>query len=137
MTVNEGTRVDEQVPGRAAPNGGIGHSGTGHGGQPAFVRATPGSVRRPGTVETAADQRPDARGRELRIGDKVRSLVDDVCVSVGLTGLVVNVVPARYGAPARARILWDNETVSLADAPTFEVHDDSASTAADDVSKVA
>ncbi len=131
MTVNEGTRVDEQTPVRAAPNGGTGHTG-----QPAFVRATPGSVHRPGTVETAADQWPDARGRELRIGDKVRSLVDDVCVSVGLTGLVVNVVPARYGAPARARILWDNETVSLADAPTFEVRGDS-STAAEDVSKVA
>ena len=62
-----------------------------------------------------------ARPRPLRIGDKVRSFVDDVCVSVGLTGLVVNVAPPRYGAPARARILWDNETVSMADATTFEV----------------
>ncbi len=67
------------------------------------------------------DQGSPARRRPLRIGDRVRSLVDDVCVSVGLTGLVVNVAPPRYGSPARARILWDNETVSMADAPTFEV----------------
>lgn len=58
---------------------------------------------------------------KLRIGDRVRSLVDDVCVTVGLEGLVVNVAPPRPYAPARARVLWDNETVSMADAPTFEV----------------
>lgn len=74
----------------------------------------------PSATPESGDGLP-ARPRALRIGDKVRSFVDDVCVSVGLTGLVVNVAPPRYGAPARARILWDNETVSMADANTFEV----------------
>lgn len=74
----------------------------------------------------AVSRTPDNRSivkrpRALRIGDKVRSLVDDVCVSVGLTGLVVNVAPPRYGAPARARINWDNSTQSMADASTFEL----------------
>lgn len=77
------------------------------------------------------------RPRALRIGDKVRSFVDDVCVSVGLTGLVVNVAPPRYGAPARARILWDNETVSMADATTFEVLTGRDERATDDESRVA
>ncbi len=71
------------------------------------------------TPESGEDS--PAKPRALRIGDKVRSFVDDVCVSVGLTGLVVNVAPPRYGLPGRARILWDNETVSMADATTFEV----------------
>lgn len=73
-----------------------------------------------------------ARPRALRIGDRVRSHVDDVCVSVGLTGLVVNVAPPRYGLPARARILWDNETVSMADATTFEVVSPPETAATDD-----
>jgi len=82
---------------------------------------------------TSAAQRP----RPLRIGDKVRSFVDDVCVSVGLTGLIVNVAPPRYGAPARARVLWDNETVSMADATTFEVLTVPAESAAGEESRVA
>ncbi len=73
------------------------------------------------SVSPEPGEKASARPRPLRIGDKVRSFVDDVCVSEGLTGLVVNVAPPRYGAPARARILWDNETVSMADATTFEV----------------
>ena len=93
---------------------------------PAVVPAAPvvAPVPPPPATPTAA-QRP----RPLRIGDKVRSFVDDVCDSVGLTGLIVNVAPPRYGAPARARVLWDNETVSMADATTFEVltvHEESA-----------
>jgi hypothetical protein len=78
-----------------------------------------------------------ARPRALRIGDRVRSHVDDVCVSVGLAGLVVNVASPRYGLPARARILWDNETVSMADATTFEVLSVPEGTATEDESKVA
>lgn len=69
---------------------------------------------------TAAEQ-DTGKPRGLRIGDRVRSLVDDVCVSVGLTGIVVNVSPPKPYAPGRARILWSNETVSMADADTFEV----------------
>jgi hypothetical protein len=64
---------------------------------------------------------PQTAGTGIRIGDTVRSLVDDVNVSVGLTGLVVNVAPPRYQQPARARICWANDTVSMADATTFEV----------------
>jgi hypothetical protein len=88
----------------------------------------------PGPAGQGAAAEP-ARPRSLRIGDKVRSLVDDVCVSVGLTGLVVNVAPPRYGSPARARVLWDNETVSMADATTFEllVEDESAAAGAERV----
>lgn len=73
------------------------------------------------SVTPESGEKSQTKPHQLRIGDKVRSLVDDVCVSVGLTGLVVNVAPARYGMPVRARILWDNETVSMADAPTFHV----------------
>jgi len=83
------------------------------------------------------DEQSPSRPRPLRIGDQVRSLVDDVCVSVGLGGLVVNVAPARYGAPARARILWDNETVSMADAHTFEVLGGQETAAASDDERVA
>lgn len=65
--------------------------------------------------------RPPTSLSKLRIGDRVRSLVDDVNVSAGLEGLIVNVVPPRYRQPSRARVLWDNDTVSMADEPTFEV----------------
>ena len=115
MTVNEEISADLGLPAvAAAPFGEAKSSGL-----PAFGR--------PAGAESALPQASadapvvPARPRPLRIGDKVRSFVDDVCVSVGLTGLVVNVAPPRYGAPARARILWDNETVSMADATTFEV----------------
>lgn len=57
----------------------------------------------------------------LKIGDRVRSLVTDVNVTVGLVGRVTNVGPARVDRPARAHVVWDNDTVSLADAPTLEV----------------
>lgn len=60
--------------------------------------------------------------RPLRIGDRVRCKVGDVLgfVDVGQTGLVVNVVPVRYGKPAQARVVWDNETVSMISAAHFE-----------------
>lgn len=68
---------------------------------------------------------PDGRPRPLRVGNIVRSLVDDVCVTVGLTGLVVNVIHPGYGGnqgrTPRARVLWDNDTSSMAEYDTFEV----------------
>ncbi|MGB4762700.1 MAG: hypothetical protein WBP12_05100 [Candidatus Saccharimonas sp.] len=70
---------------------------------------------------TVTTEKPQSKPKPLRIGDKVRSLVDDVCVSVGLVGIVVNVAPPRYGLATRARVLWDNETVSMADSDTFEL----------------
>lgn len=89
---------------------------------PAAGPATPPAAPAPApTAVTGQGPTAAQRLRPLRIGDRVRSFVDDVCVSVGLTGLIVNVAPPRYGAPARARVLWDNETVSMADATTFEV----------------
>ncbi|HEY5881182.1 MAG TPA: hypothetical protein VIU11_19880 [Nakamurella sp.] len=108
MAINK-TSVDQGLPAAATP-------------QPAAV---------------PADQETVGRPRALRIGDRVRSLVDDVCVSVGLDGLVVNVAPPRYGAPARARILWDNETVSMADATTFEQLSGRETTGTDEQSRVA
>jgi Xrn1 SH3-like domain len=109
--------VDQGLPAlAAAPIGEAKSSGL-----PAFGRSVPGSAQRPEVAADPAEPEVVERPRALRIGDRVRSFVDDVCVSVGLTGLVVNVAPPRYGAPARARILWDNETVSMADAHTFEV----------------
>lgn len=130
MTVNEEISADLGLPAvAAAPIGEAKSSGL-----PPFGRsAGPESMSPQASADApAVPERP----RQLRIGDKVRSFVDDVCVSVGLTGLVVNVAPPRYGAPARARILWDNETVSMADATTFEVlgRDE---VAADDESRVA
>lgn len=127
VSINEEISADQGLPAlAAAPIGEAKSSGLAFGrpavpGAPVDAEATP-----------AAD-----RPRPLRIGDKVRSFVDDVCVSVGLTGLVVNVAPPRYGAPARARILWDNETVSMADATTFEVLTGREDVATDDESKVA
>lgn len=59
----------------------------------------------------------------LRIGAKVRSLVDDCNVHVGLEGLIVNVMPPRpTGFPhGAARVNWANDTCSIANAETFEV----------------
>jgi hypothetical protein len=94
------------------------------GGSPSSLGAAKSSgIPIPGATvaKTPGDPGVASRPRPLRIGDKVRSMVDDVCVSVGLCGLVVNVAPPRYSAPARARVLWDNETTSMADASTFEV----------------
>lgn len=57
----------------------------------------------------------------LRVGDRVRSVVDDVNVSVGLCGVVVNVI-TRVGDPTGgARVLWENDTVSIAESGTFVV----------------
>ena len=54
----------------------------------------------------------------VRIGDRVRSLVDDeVNIRVGLEGLVVNALDRIK----RVRVLWDNETASLVDAGTLEI----------------
>lgn len=57
----------------------------------------------------------------LRIGDRVRSLVEDVNVQPGLEGVVTNTMPARPGLATRARIAWVNATISIAAADTFEV----------------
>lgn len=69
------------------------------------------------TVPHAMPPRPPA----VRIGDRVRSLVADVNVTPGLTGLITNTVPPRWGQPARARVVWDNETISIAEVASFEV----------------
>jgi hypothetical protein len=131
VSSNEDISVDQGLPAlSAAPIGEAKSSGLS-----AFGRPVPGSASE--SVTGSADREPVERPRALRIGDKVRSFVDDVCVSVGLGGLVVNVAPARYGAPARARILWDNETVSMADAHTFEVLGGQETAAASDDERVA
>lgn len=79
------------------------------------------STPHPSTPHAAPARRP----RPLRVGDTVRSLVDDVCVTVGLTGLVVNVIHPGYGGnqgrTPRARVLWDNDTSSMAEYDTFTV----------------
>ncbi|WP_420119826.1 hypothetical protein [Nakamurella sp.] len=161
MTIHEEISADQGLPAVAAGPIGVpaGHS-AGHSasaipaaktsGLSAFGPAAlsgavpPPGVPAPPVVVPAAPvvapvQAPTAaqRPRPLRIGDKVRSFVDDVCVSVGLTGLIVNVAPPRYGAPARARVLWDNETVSMADATTFEVLTVREESVADEESRVA
>lgn len=128
MTTNEETAVDQWLPAPPAALNGETESSE----PSALGRHVPGTAAARGTAADSA-----ARPRTLRIGDRVRSFVDDVCVSVGLTGLVVNVAPPRYGMPARARILWDNETVSMADATTFEVLGNPDTTATDDESRVA
>lgn len=131
MSSNEEISTGQGLPALAAAPIGEARSS----GLPAF--GPPGGAESP-TPQGGADAPALAgRPRPLRIGDKVRSFVDDVCVSVGLTGLVVNVAPPRYGAPARARVLWDNETVSMADATTFEVLTGRTENAPDDESRVA
>jgi hypothetical protein len=131
VSINEEISADQGLPAlAAAPIGEAKSSGL-----PAFGRPADAEPAAPqGSAEGSAVV---GRPRALRIGDKVRSFVDDVCVSVGLTGLVVTVAPPRYGAPARARILWDNETVSMADATTFEVLTGRDESAAADESRVA
>ena len=127
---NDEISADQGLPAlAAAPIGEAKASGMASFGHPTDAE----SMTPQGSGVRGAAQHP----RALRIGDKVRSFVDDVCVSVGLTGLVVNVAPPRYGAPARARILWDNETVSMADATTFEVLTGRDEAATDDESRVA
>lgn len=69
------------------------------------------------TVPHAMPPRPPA----VRIGDRVRSLVVDVNVTPGLCGLVTNTVPPRWGQPARARVVWDNDTISITEVASFEV----------------
>lgn len=131
MSINEEISADQGLPAlAAAPIGEAKTSGLASFARPVGAEST--TPQGPNDAPAAAE-----RPRPLRIGDKVRSFVDDVCVSVGLTGLVVNVAPPRYGAPARARILWDNETVSMADATTFEVVTGRDETTADDESRVA
>ena len=58
---------------------------------------------------------------KLRIGDRVRCTKGDWFISFGMTGIIVNVAPPRYNAPARARVLWDNGCVSMLDEPDFRV----------------
>lgn len=139
MTANEAMSVDQGLPAMAAaPIGDAKSSGLAALGRaPDQVVADPAVQAAFGESGGSGDPARAARPRALRIGDRVRSHVDDVCVSVGLTGLVVNVAPPRYGMPARARILWDNETVSMADASTFEVLSNPETTTTDDESRVA
>lgn len=89
--------------------------------QPAYGPNFPWAKPTPEPTPDPPAIRPPTSLSKLRIGDRVRSLVDDVNVSVGLQGLIVNVAPPRYLKPSRARVLWDNDTVSMADEPTFEV----------------
>ena len=112
MTIDAKNDLSQGVPALAAAPIGEAKSG----GMLELTRpAVPGADQSGVKAATAASKEP----RPIRIGDKVCSFVDDVFVSVGLGGLVVNVAPPRYGRPGRARILWDNETVSMADASTF------------------
>lgn len=88
--------------------------------------ASGGSGGQPGTPHPSTPApTPGRRPRPLRVGDTVRSLVDDVCVTVGLTGLVVNVIHpgygGNYGRTPRARVLWNNDTSSMAEYDTFQV----------------
>ena len=56
-----------------------------------------------------------------KIGDRVRCVKSDRFIEFGMTGLIVNVAPPRYNTPARARILWDNNCVTMTDATDFSV----------------
>jgi hypothetical protein len=58
---------------------------------------------------------------ELRIGHRVVCTKGDGFISEGAQGLIVNVVPPRFNRPGRARVLWDDQCVSLIDATDFEV----------------
>lgn len=60
-------------------------------------------------------------GRKLRIGDRVRLKGHDKFVGYWMTGLVVNIAPSRYGAPDRARVLWDNQTVCMIETSKFVI----------------
>ncbi len=112
MTINARNDLSQGIPAlAAAPIGEAKDSGL----LSAFGRAVPGSPQ-PDSNEARHAPKP----RPLRIGDTVRSLVDDGFVSIGLPGLVVNVAPPRIDRPARARIQWDNDIYSMADATTFE-----------------
>ena len=112
MVVDTGSDLSQGIPALAsAPIGEAKSSGL----LPVLGRAVPGSPQS-GSKEVQRASRP----RPLRIGDTVRSLVDDGFVSIGLTGLVVNMAPPRIDRPARARIQWDNDTHSMADATNFE-----------------
>ena len=71
------------------------------------------------TATAAPEPTATRNPRRLRIGDRVRSVVDDVNQTVGLEGLVVNISPTLFLQRLRARILWDNETASMADDSTF------------------
>lgn len=70
---------------------------------------------------TAPEIRPPTSLSKLRIGDRVRCVIGDRFIDEGTEGLIVNVAPPRYRQPSRARVLWDNDCVSMADEPTFEV----------------
>ena len=112
MTIDAKNDLSQGVPAlAAAPIGEAVSSARLEGTRPPVPGSDQSSVR----AATTASKEP----RPIRIGDKVCSFVNDVFVSIGLGGLVVNVAPPRHDKPARARVLWDNETESMADANTF------------------
>lgn len=74
-----------------------------------------------GHLYRPADPLEPVAQSKLRIGDKVRCTVADILVPVGTVGFTVNVAPPRRGSPERARIYWENETVSMMDATDFEM----------------
>jgi len=56
----------------------------------------------------------------LKGGVRVRSLVEDVNISVGLEGTILNVTP-QYMQEAKLMVLWDNQTRCFVKASTVEV----------------
>ena len=56
----------------------------------------------------------------LKGGMRVRSLVEDVNVSVGLEGMILNVTP-QYMQEAKLMVLWANDTRCYVKASTVEV----------------
>ncbi|MGB4767732.1 MAG: hypothetical protein WBP22_00585 [Candidatus Saccharimonas sp.] len=77
----------------------------------------------PNNVVTAEDVELDKKPKApTRIGDKVKSLVDDgACVTIGLDGLVTNIISARGDRPSLAFVAWGNDTFSVANAGTLEL----------------
>lgn len=61
----------------------------------------------------------------VRIGCRVRLKVGDCFIDQGTTGLVVNVSPPRFGIrkDQTARVLWDNDCVSMASVVDLEIVD--------------
>lgn len=57
----------------------------------------------------------------IRIGDRVIVTTGDKFVEAGMTGLIVNVVSARFNRKAQARVLFDNDTVCIMDSDNFQV----------------
>lgn len=77
-------------------------------------------------------QFPDNPG-EPRIGARVAVLIGDSFVSVGLTGRITNRVPTL----ASVRVLWDNDTASVARLSTLQVLDSCRSGSTDGLARPA